>query len=92
MARLGAAAQTTLEVLEKARERGQTVQRDTRSRAIENIGYNPMTRVMTIRFVDKRSYPTYQYPGVPIVEVAKFISSRSKGRHYHVHIRRQYGL
>lgn len=92
MVRLSAAADTVLEIIQRAAALGQTIQRDTRSRAIENIGYEPDSGVMSLRFVDKGRYPTYRYPSVPAEEVAKFIAARSKGKHYHRHIKSQYGL
>ncbi len=88
---LHAAAQTMLEIILKIKAAGQTLQRDLRSSAIENIGYDPNSELMKIRFVGKSGFPTYEYPYVPNDEVAKFIGSRSKGRHYHAHIKIQYG-
>jgi len=91
MARLHAAAQTVLEIIQRAANEGRDIRQDVRSRAIEFIHYDPSTAMMSIRFVGKDRFPTYEYPGVPADEVAKWIASRSKGRHYHRWIKDQWG-
>jgi len=92
MAKLGAAAQTVTEILQKVAERGETVNRDVSSSAIENIGYMPLADMMTIRFANRDAYPTYEYPDVDLVDVAKFMAAQSKGRHYHKWIKPYYGI
>jgi len=67
------------------------IRRDVHSTAIEMISYTPGSGLMRIRFRNKRGYPTYDYPNVDIDDVARFIVSPSKGKHYHHYIKNRYG-
>lgn len=59
----------------------------TGSSAINAIGYDPKTEVLTIYF-NSDTNKGYDYPNVPIQEVRDFFKAASKGQFYHKRLKK----
>lgn len=55
------------------------------SSAIQKVGYNSKTKMLTITFNNGRGY---DYPEVPRKEVMDFVRADSIGRYYNQHIKK----
>lgn len=61
--------------------------RPVSSSAIEAVGYDPLTGLMRIRFVDRKEH---DFCGVPEAVFQGLISASSAGAYYNEHIRDRY--
>lgn len=54
---------------------------------LKAVGYNPITETLTIKFKNGR---TYEYYHVPLRVYGGLMSSQSKGKYHHRHIKNSY--
>ena len=59
----------------------------TESTCVANVEYNPLTREMTIEFVERG---TYKYHEVPLDDYVDFETSGSQGKYFNLYIRDKY--
>lgn len=59
----------------------------TLSTCVANVEYNPLTREMTIEFMERG---TYKYKEVPLDDYVDFETSGSQGKYFNLYIRDKY--
>lgn len=59
----------------------------TESTCVADVEYNPLTREMTVQFVERG---TYKYKEVPIDEYVDFEMAASQGKYFNLYVRDRY--